>query len=257
MLASDNQQATRIGWFVGILEGEGSFRNAATGGSAVVTISNTDFSIVEGCESFLRTNHIWFVRDAKPRNGRTEYVIRVTNSGREVFQYADLLYKLISPSLECRHDQYQTILGAPTTTRDLSVDLDWLAAIYEAEGSFSLTLDYRKNAALAITITNTNTRIVEKVLVNLKSLHCGCHLRDKKHYKHQSHYKPAKIIAICGMLRCRTFLTRMEGRWVSEKSKRLSANILEFSESRLSRSRKEPYSERELRLIQSCVDLNG
>ena len=246
----DNQQATKVGWFVGILEGEGTFDLR----SNCICISNLDLSIIESCEKFLKSHNIWFVRDTFFRNGRNEYVLRVSNSGREIFQYATLLYELILPSLECRLNEYQQLIGASTTTRDPSIDLDWLTGIFEAEGSFSLTLDYRKNAALAISMNNTNERIINKVTLNLDSICCGYHIRDK--VKRKSHFKTAQIISVTGMKRCYKFLSLMEGKWISKRYARMADSILTFINSRLSHSYLDPYTERELRLIQSTIDLN-
>lgn len=254
MLITDNQQATTISWFTSILEGEGSFKILPSG-SGEVSISNTDLDIIESCESFLRKNCIWFSRYTYRRDGRPEYIIRLQNSQTEILQYAKMLYDLISPSLECRYNEYQTILGAPTTTRGLSIDHNWLAGIFEAEGSLSLTLDYRGSAAFAITISNTNTRIIDKVMTNLKSMHCGFHIRDK--IKAKDHYKDARIVAITGMLRCRTFLSTMTGLWVSTRWNKMAALLDAFIGSRLLKSRKCSYSPKELQIIQAVIDLNG
>lgn len=255
MLVWDNQQATRVGWFTAILEGEGYFRAKANGLGAQVSLTNTDLSIIEGCESFLRANRVWFTRTESYGNGRSVYVLWVRNSSRDILQYATILYDLIEQSLECRRDEYQTILGASTTTRDPSVDLNWLAGIYEAEGSFSLTLDHRDHAALAISISNTNARIIDKVKLNLNTLGCGFHVRDK--VKVKPHHKAAQIVAVTGILRCHTFFGQMVDRWTGSRHSRMAAAILEFAKSRLSRSRKDPYNPRELSLIQSVCDLNG
>lgn len=252
MLVQGNQQAIRIGNFIGILEGEGSF--VKKGNFKEVNISNLDINIIENCEQYLKENLIYFIRDTYYRKGRPEYVLRIQDNYRQIFQYATILYKLISPSMDCRLNEYQQILGASTTTRAPTIDFDWLGGIFEAEGSFSLTLDYRRNAALAISMSNTNMKIIDKVVINLNKLYCSYHIRDKKV---TGNHKPAKIIAICGMLRCQTFLNKMIDKWHSKRHIRMTDLILEFSNSRLSHSRKDPYSSRELQIIQSVIDLNG
>src|SRR5947208_2936342 len=110
----DNQQVTRS-WVTAILEGEGSFRNTPRSNKEV-RISNTDSDIVGASGAFLRANNIWFTTGRSHRVGKkTEYTISVRNSREQVFQYADLFYGLIVPSLECRLAEYQHILGTPET----------------------------------------------------------------------------------------------------------------------------------------------
>lgn len=239
-----------MGWFVGILEGKGNFERQ--GRWVRVAITNTDLDIIEACEEFFRRHLIGFTRSAnRIKSGKLAYQLYVSNSSREVFQDATLLYKLIEPSMDCRLNEYQALIGASTTPRDPDVDVEWLAGIFEAEGTFSLIRDHTGVAKLKISMPNTNPRVIEKAVVTLRSLDCTWHLADVRRG-----HKPAGVITIAGMMRCQRFLNQMRERWVSERTRRRASCLLEFIERRLSRSQKEPYDSRELSLIQSVCDMN-
>ena len=253
MLVRGNQQAT-TGWFVGILEGEGSFHKPKFGG-VEVRVHNTNLDIIEGCESYLKKNNIFFTRQVQDRAGRKlQYTISIRNS-KTIYRFVDRLYTLISPSMECRLDEFQRIIGASETTCDPSIiDYDWLTGIYEAEGSFSLCLNNRGVAALKIEISNTNQRIIRKVQSHLATMQCGYHLVDKVHKVGCSQ---AQMVEIYGMRRCQRFLESMRGRWVAERNVRRTEGMMRFIMSRLARPRKAPYSAEELSSIQSVRDLNA
>jgi DNA-binding transcriptional regulator WhiA len=109
MLVSDNQQVTSS-WFVGILEGEGSFRNSAKS-NIEVRISNTNTDIIEACESFLRTNYIYFVTtNAKRITRKREYTISIRKSREILYNYPRLLFDLIESKMQCRKTEYQKYL---------------------------------------------------------------------------------------------------------------------------------------------------
>lgn len=253
MSSCENQQVTRS-WFVGILEGEGSFRNTAKSNKEV-RISNCDTDIIRGCENYLRANNIWATKGTGYRDGKKpEHTIRIANSRSQVFQYAELLYKLISPSMECRLDEYQRILGTPETTCDLSVDLDWMIGIFEAEGSFNLRLNHRGVANLKIDLPSTNRKIIQKVVLNLHAMGCSWHIRDK--ISDNPHHRDARVAEIHGMRRCRRFLAATNGMWVADRNQKRSSMMIQFIDSRFSHSQKDPYTTEELRYIQVVEDLN-
>lgn len=246
-------QATRS-WIAGLVEGETNFRNTKKSG-VEVRISNTDTDIIESCEAFMKQHNVYFVKSEDKRTRRKVcYTLSIRNSSKSIFQYATMLFDLISPAMECRHDEYEQILGASETTRGLSIDVDWLVGCYEAESSFSLLLNNRDIAALSIEISNTNPRIVQKVANNLYSLGCSWHIRDVK--KDRERHKQAQAINIYGMKRCKRFLDTMKGQWVSGRNQQRTALMSEFIRSRFDHPRADPYTARERQIIQIMKDLN-
>lgn len=252
MLDTANQQAT-IGSFTGILEGEGSFHGSK---GTQVRISNSDPDIILACESFLTKQYIWYTTSNQKRDGKKkEYTIYISNSRNSVFQYATILYKSLGQSLQCRHSEYESLIGASTTTRDLTIDKDWMTGIYEAEGSFSLLMNHRGVIVCNIKLGNTNKRIITKIERNLSIMQCAYHIRDKIPIKDT--HKPSQEVEIHGMKRCRRFLEAMYGRWISTKNNKRASLMLQYINTRLSHSFKDPYTEKELRIMQAICDINS
>ena len=146
MQVCDNQQETTIGWFVGILEGEGNFQEKRvrtnvhnykhsdkhyTGTTCeFLRITNTNADIIKACERFLDKNHMLYetYEDTK-RTSTGKKIMRIMVSGGECRN----LYNLIESELQCRRDEYQRIIGSSETLRDITVSLDWLVGIWQAE----------------------------------------------------------------------------------------------------------------------------
>lgn len=253
MLVQENQQVTRS-WFTGILEGEGSLRNTASS-NIEVRISNTNLDIIEACESYLKANSVWFNRRSQSRPPRkTEYTIEIRDSKYQIFKYAAILYELIKPSLECRNGEFQRILGTSETLCSPSVDLDWIAGIFEAEGSFDLRRNHLGVSVMRVEISNTNPKILAKVICNLDAMLCAYHVRIRR--KTKEHHSQAWSIEIHGMKRCQRFLNAMNGRWIARRNKQRTSLMTEFINARFSHCYKDPYTQRELQIIQAVCDLN-
>lgn len=254
MLDSDNQQVT-ASWFVGILDGEGSFRVTKYGGKEI-RIVNTDLDIIAACETFLKDNHILFhTTSQKVKNRKRFYTINIKNHDKLIFQYAEMLYKILEPQLECRRQHFQKILGTSETTRPLTVDFDWLIGIWEGEGYFSLTKGYRGSADMQIGLGNTNPFILEKTAMNLKAINCPFYIRSKN-YKRKE-WKDAEEIVIRGLHRCYKFLEATNGFWLANRNKRLSELCTEFVNSRFMKEAKDEFTPREAQIIQTCCDINN
>lgn len=253
MLVWDNQPETSVSWFVGILEGEGCFLDYRK--DIEVKIANNDLDIIESCEGFLKRNHIYFatycVRSKKGLRNE-EYTISVRKSNTLIFNYPEILYKLIESKLECRLDEYQRILGSSQTERAPSVDLDWLIGIFEAEGSFSLCMNHRDRVNYQISISNTNSRIMEKVMKNLFSLGCPYHVNSRV----REGRKNITDVTVAGMKRCQKFLLVTKNKWLARRNQRRTSLMLEFIDSRLAMDIKELYTDRQLQIIQIMRDLN-
>lgn len=240
----DNQQETAVGWFTAILEGEGSLDER----NKIIQISNTDLDIIEGCEMFLKREGIWFVRGSNNRKGqKPDYIIRISRPD------STFIFKLLEPHLQCRFvNQLNT--GSSETTREPSIDKNWLAGIFEAEGSFSLTFDNRDNVQSSITLPNTNRKIIAKIVRNLWSIGCSWYIFDKK--PRLEHHTSGWIVAISGMKRSLRFLRQMNGMWISRRNQRRTSLMKEFIDSRFNGPQKAPYSPRERQIVQSMTDLN-
>lgn len=256
MLVCDNQQVTKVGWFTAILEGKANIRNTKSHNQQV-RIINTDTDIIKRCEDFLKENHIYFSTSVnKRKNCKPIYEISISNNSNFSINYSKLLYDLIDPYLECRRDEYQTILGSSQSIRGPSVDQDWLIGIYEAEGFLSLTTSYQGYAFYEIGMCNTNQRIIEKTIMNLRAMNCPYYVQNKGPYKKEDHYREAKAIRIVGMMRCEKFLRATEGKWMASRNLKRSSLMSEFIESRKVMKMKEPFTERQRRILQTMKDLN-
>lgn len=249
-----NQQVTSIGWFVGILEGEGSFRNTR-GNNAEIRIVNTNVDIITACENFLKQNNIYFVTgQQRLKSNKIISSISIRNSLNQFYNYPEVLYKLVDSKLECRNTEYQRILGTSETIRLPSIDLDWLIGIFEAEASFSLTKCNRGQVHPRINISNTNLLIVDKIIKNLQNLECAVYIKNKQ--KANNNCKEIISIDISGMKRCLRFLDPTHNLWVAKRNLRRTSLMMEFINSRFSKNQKEAYTVEELQIVQSMTDLN-
>lgn len=249
MLEMGNPQVTRS-WFVGILEGEGCFKNKR------VTITNTNKDIIDACERYLTDNYIYFTTSRVKYKNYKEWWVIYINFGRknDIFNYCKQLYKLIQPSLECRRDEFEQLLGTSETTCEPSEDLEWLAGIFEAEGSFSLILDYRNQASFTIEIANSNQKIIDKVIRIYRKYYISYHVSEragkKSHHKHMTH------IRIRGLLRCERFLRLMKGQWIAQRNIKRTELMKEFIDTRFQMHLRDPLTSRQLQIIQTMRDLN-
>lgn len=223
----DNQQA--IQWLAGFFEGEGcvSFNLRSQRDSKLTpwtSISNTSLTAIQECERILKYWNVYYtVRcqvDKRP-NTKPCYHIRV--HGVENVHW---FLRNLHPYLECESyrvsrmlhfcdsrlgrkghastndlewQMYQEILNwrASTTTCEESykLDYDWLAGVWEAEGTFSAN----QNGTPIIQLVNCNTKLIDKARVHLP---IGCHL---KRYQIVSHHQPIWHLTLCGQLKLQKF----------------------------------------------------
>lgn len=246
MLALANQQAT-ASWFAGILEGEGNFEHRNN--SLRVEIANTDSDIIKACEDFLTRNHILFhtcFNNKKTKGGKTIYKIHVSTHD------CKNLYNLIGSKVEGRRPEFQKLVGASETSCGASLDKDWLIGIWQAEGSFSMSMNNRDQIRVNVKIVNTNQWLIQKVVLNLKALNCAWHSRTTV----PTVNKPYTIVEIGGMKRCQRFLIATENCWLSTRDKLRASLMLTYINSRLSKEQKSPYSEHEMNLFYQMKQLN-
>lgn len=234
----DNQQT--ISWFVGILEGEGSFRIRS---NTEVRISNTERDLIDFCSNFLKQNFILNnIYDWKRPNRKREYEI-------SIYGYNDCmnLYKLINSKMECRLNEFQRILKVSETTREDSSDLYWLIGIMEAEGSLYINLRKRAKANLMyepeIYIGNTNLKIIEKVYKTFYTLKLPCYIWNKQHPNVR--WKDEKRIKISGYKRVQRVLEILDNLWISKKYSTRAKLLKEFVDSRLMMNISFPYTHRQ------------
>ena len=231
----DNQQATS--WFVGILEGEGSFSKDRHNGCRI-RISNTESDIIDKCSKILFEKHIINNVSSWQRNNRKrEYELVIY--GLECHK----LFPLIP--IQCRLEQYQQILGSSETTCETTEDVYWLLGILEAEGSFHISRRWSRNNTVnyspEITVSNTNFKIIAKISKTLYSLGIGFYIRHCKPMK----YSEYKVITICGYKRVRSALWKIPNEWVSARIQKKVSMHLEFSDSRLNQNKVDPYTEKQ------------
>lgn len=242
MLIWDNQQAT--GYFIGILDGEGCYKSKETGYKAI-EISNDELDIIEECERFLSNSCVLFRRYEYILKNKIRYKIIVS------MQDCINLYNKIKDKLECRIKEYQKILNAPETERDLTIDYNWLVGIYEAEGAIILSENYRGNLTPKIELDNTNEDIIYKIRKNLDMLKCSYYVKD-----YDRGNKPFTKISIQGIKRCKRFL-ESNIKWRSKKITKKCSLLLDYCNLRLSKTFCEAYSQDERNLKLRFSQING
>lgn len=224
-----NQQA--IQWLAGFFEGEGCFSfNVDTTRSSKLkpwmSISNTNLLAIEECERILKYWNVYATRrcqvDKRP-NTQPCYHIRING-----VEHVQNLVRNILPYIECESyrgsrmlrfcnsrigrvgrattndlewQMYTEIINwrASTTTCEESykLDYDWLAGVWEAEGTFSAN----QHGTPIIQLVNCNTKLIDKAH---KHLPIGCHL---KRYQIVSHHQPVWHLTLCGQSKLQKFET--------------------------------------------------
>jgi hypothetical protein len=236
MLVWDNQQETS--WFTGILEAEGSCVNTHGTSGQQIQITNTDLDILNHCKIFLDKKVISYgLYDYKPKNGKILTQISVCGKNN-----CYSLLKWIDYYFQCRKEEFyeKLQLGSSTTTRDatLTSDLHWLVGMFEGEGC--LTLDQERNTyAPKVRFVNTNKLIIEKYIKTLRDNGLSWYIYNRKSAK----YKDSTEISMTGLLRCKRFLTKLEGLWRSEKYAQRASKLLRFFDLRLSAPKGSPYTQ--------------
>lgn len=248
----DNQQETS--WFVGILEGEGSFMYNLHGG-ARISISNTDNDIIETCEDFLKRNHVFHkIYNSQRGKRKREYEIRI--QGKNDCYH---LFKIIKNNFECRYSELQQILGSSETTREISltIDLYWLIGILEAEGSFHIGCRYSRkdkpNYQPEIVISNTRFNIIDKIVKTLYGFGLSWHIHNR--YPENPNHSVVKIVTISGFRRVLSILRVTEGLYVTQKAITVSNLLLEFCRSRFQQDKREPYTEQQIEIYHTLREI--
>jgi hypothetical protein len=252
MLDPGNQQAT-ANWVAGILEGEGHFEKRAYGrykDFCQVHINNCDVDIIQACEKFLQESGIQYRRhSSSPVKGRkTPY--RITISGERCRKF----YELMLPFIECRRQQFQRVVGASETACETSPDVQWLVGIWQAEGTIYIARNHLGSFIPYLSLENTNQAIVDKTAKSLQRIECTFYKKDFTPTK--INWKPYTRIQISGMKRVHRFVSATNGLWVGQRDAKRSALMLEYTTSRLSRSPRSPYSDREMQIYHELKALN-
>lgn len=244
------QQATMtLDWFIGFLEGEGCFINRDDKKCHEVRISNTEIDVLEACSRFLSKNYIVNRIYANKRIGKNKIVFDLYISG---LQDCKILYNLVKNNMDCRINELEKVVGASTTTRETSLNLNWLIGLFEAEGCFTINTQMHKKGNIshspAIIMENTNFMIIEKTVKTLYNLGLSWYIRDRVF--ENPNYKPSQVITIAGWKRVVRFLNMTKDAFVGSKTIRKVKLLTEFCKSRLSKESKEPYSNIEHQLAQ-------
>jgi hypothetical protein len=202
-----------------MLEGEGSFYRRKTGYTAV-QIPNNDTDVIKECEQFLRDRLILFNTYEVKAGRKRGYKIIVSEADTRS------LYTQIKCKMECRLNEFQQILGTSETECDLTVNVDWLIGVWEAEGSFIISRNHRGHLIPKIELDSTNERIIRKVILTLKHLGLSWYVKDYDRGK-----KPFTKITIQGHKRCKRFCRCLS--WVTTRNQKRAKVMLDFCNFRL------------------------
>lgn len=214
----DNPQD--IHWFSGFFEGEGSFsfrvrqrRGQNTGilYEPKISISNTNSIAIEKCEKVLQSKLIQYCKTLNIRYGKKDCYSLDISSKVNISLFVDFF----KPYIECdkiRLDCFQKFINSrmnrvsfsphndyelqiiakhnqwrsSETTREISYSYsrDWLAGIYEAEGSF---VNHNWTGSPCIQLCNTNFSIICKAQEILRKDWLNPHItKHDKTEKHQA-----------------------------------------------------------------------
>ena len=139
-------------------------------------------------------------------------------------------------------------------------DLEWLAGIFEGEGCFSL--DYSSRATQPrsgiqiiprIILTNTDHSMVDEALRILHSHDVDGFVETKL----TQGRKPCYNLTLHGMKRVKRLLELVQPYLRTGNKQADAQDLREFVESRLSKERKAPYSDRELWLFFAMRERHG
>jgi len=144
-------------------------------------------------------------------------------------------------------------------------ELSWLGGIVDGEGSVLLSKDIHRKFKCVhprMTITNTEPKMINKIIEILKKYYIPHHIRMRSPKKGQSikrlgkPYLPLTEIRIEGFRRLKKFLPLIKSYLISKREK---ADLLEeFIDSRLSKlGNPIPYNEKEKNLCLKIWRLNG
>lgn len=243
MTVWDNQQATS--WFVGILEGEGSFYKRSETNKRIL-IPNNDLDVIKTCEKFLADNLILYKTYQVKAGTKIGYKITITDVD------CKNLYTRILQDLQCRLDEFQRILGASETECNISANLHWLVGIFEAEGSFCISENHRGYLTPKIEIDNTNEKIVGKVIETIKSLSLSWYV--KKYFPEGR--KPFTKVSIQGTKRCLRFLQQVSD-WRTTKNVQRSKVMVDYCTQRLQKPINSGYDSSDYNFRNTMLQLNG
>lgn len=246
-----NQQATK-NWFIGFMEGEGCFierrilphdnrdNRKINYQPCCTRVSNTEIDLIHICQRFLNQNGILHYVVSSKR-GKNKQMNEIYISGE---QECKILYHLVKDQMDCRINELERILGASSTTREMSLDLDWLIGFFEAEACFTISTGNHKAGNIShtpeIIMENTNPLTVMKSVKIFHNLGLSWYVRDC-----QREHKPYQRITISGCKRIDRFLKATNGLWLGSKTIRKTRLLKEYCDSRLSKKPKEPYSDDE------------
>jgi hypothetical protein len=232
----DNPQD--IHWFSGFFEGEGSFsfRERQRRGNNVgfffepkISISNTNKIAIELCEKILQQKLINYSKTKSIRTGKIDCYDLSICSNVAISLFVDYFKSLIECDkvrLECfqqfvnsrmqrtryslhndkeleiveKHNQWRS----SETTREVSYSYsrDWLAGIYEAEGSFT---NHSWTTSPIIQLCNTNFSIICKAQYILQQDWINPHIHKfDVTEKHQSFWR----LTICGKKKYNRFVEK-------------------------------------------------
>jgi hypothetical protein len=217
----DNQQ--EIQWFSGFFEGEGcqtfSLRKSRGLDNSLyiiepkISISNTEKSAIDICKTLM--NELYIIPNTwvdKRKDKLPCYTLEINKADSiEVFT------RKLKPFIECdrerlvifnkfcqsrlsrirysKHNDYEWQLykelqnwrsSEAKREESYNYSLDWLAGIYEAEGSF---VQHSVTGSGSINFCNTNVAIVSKVQFHLEKLNLsGYYKRYPGNERHQPHW---------------------------------------------------------------------
>lgn len=229
----DNPQD--IHWFAGFFEGEGSFSFRARNKRGKIkglmyepkiSISNTNALAIEKCENVLQTNYISYTKSLSVRTGKIDCYSLDICSNLSVSLFVDKFKSLIECDeirLDCfqkfvnsrierktysAHNDYELELvkkhnlwrSSETTCKvSYSYSKDWLAGIYEAEGSFT---NHGWTGSPIIQLSNTNISIVKKVVFILRDDWLSPHIQK---YEGTDKHQPYWLITLVGSSKYKRF----------------------------------------------------
>lgn len=240
-----------IDWLTGFVEGEGNFdavriKSKQHGkdykGQCRIRIGNLELDLIQHCKRILASKMILSNIYTSTYTGRSSYELCIYG-----YQDCNMFYHLTKDSLQCRHNQLETILNLAVTERTITPNLNWLIGFLEAEGSFTIKTIHSERGIThhpIISVENTNLLTIIKIRRTLNELEIQYDLVDRSFDNEK--WKSTQIVSIIGARKLIKFLRMTKDLWKGAKTIGKIELLTEYCESRIKFiSKTDGYSNRE------------
>lgn len=272
----DNQQLSIARWLAGFIDGDGHISFAgkpSKGGRIVVALFNTKFRAIKIAIDFCDKFQIEYKIHIDKRQVHHKEIYRLyIYKQKSVYRFLTLIKdhliikrKKANLSLQFLESRFKTPKNKQysplefslikeiksnesSETKDVSLlNTDWFSGFIDAEGCFTVLRNNRKHGRMSITpifvLTQKEASILELIYYWLKEKQVGSYLAT---------YKSGTQLIVKGLKRFTHLRTLNLQLNLKDQVKNL---VDDFCDSRLAKSRIEPFSHNELQLVEQIREM--